>query len=65
MVAAGVVVPAVGAGVLRGVDLRPIGEPTVRRGVGERLLGPTFLTVALTGRAVGRLDYPMVDVGQS
>ena len=65
MVAGGVIVPAVLAVVLRMVDLRPIGEPTVRRGVGELPLGPTFLTAADAGRAVGRLDYPMMDVGQS
>ena len=65
MVASGVIVPAVLAVVLRGIDLRPIGEPTVRRGVGERLLGPTSLTAAHAGRAVGRLDNPMVYVGQS
>ena len=65
MVAAGVIVPAVLAVVLPGIDLRPIGEPTVRRGVGERLLGPTFLTLAQTGRACCGFDNPVVYVGQS
>ena len=65
MVASGVIVPAVLAVVLRGIDPRPIEDATVRRGVDKLLLGPTFLTVALTGRAVGRLDHPMVYVGQS
>ena len=65
MVAGGVIVPAVLAVVLPGIDLRPIGEPTVRRGVGELPLGPTFLTAADAGRAVGRLDNPVVDVRQS
>ena len=65
MVASGVIVPAVLAVVLPGIDLRPIGEPTVRRGVGELPLGPTSLTAADAGRAVGCLDHPMVDVGQS
>ena len=65
MVAGGVIVPAVLAVVLCGIDLRPIEDTTVRRGVDKLLLGPTFLTVALTGRAVGRLDNPMVYVGQS
>ena len=65
MVAGGVIVPAVLAVVLRGIDPRPIEDATVRRGVGERLLGPTSLTAADAGRAVGRLDHPMMDVGQS
>jgi len=41
MVAAGVIVPAVLAVVLPGIDLRPIGEPTVRRGVDELFLSTT------------------------
>ena len=53
MVAGGVIVPAVLAVVLGGIDPRPIEDATVRRGVDKLLLGPTFLTVALTGRAVG------------
>ena len=65
MVAGGVIVPAVLAVVLRGIDPRPVEDATVRRGVGERLLGPTSLTAADAGRAVGRLDHPMMDVGQS
>ena len=65
MVASGVIVPAVLAVVLRGIDPRPIEDATVRRGVDKLLLGPTFLTAAQAGRAVGRFDNPMMDVGQS
>ena len=65
MVAGGVIVPAVLAVVLRGIDPRPIEDATVRRGVDKLLLGPTSLTAAHASRAVGRLDNPMVYVGQS
>ena len=65
MVAGGVIVPAVLAVVLRGIDPRPIEDATVRRGVDKLLLGPTSLTAAQTGRAVGCLDNPVVYVGQS
>jgi len=65
MVASGVIVPAVLAVVLRGIDLRPIEDATVRRGVDELLLGPTSLTLAQTGRACCGFDNPVVYVGQS
>ena len=65
MVAGGVIVPAVLAVVLRGIDPRPIEDATVRRGVDKLLLGPTFLTLAQTGRACCGFDNPVVYVGQS
>ena len=65
MVASGVIVPAVLAVVLPGMDLLPIGETTVRRGVGELLLKTTQPAHARAGGPVGRFDHPMVYVRQS
>ena len=65
MVASGVIVPAVLAVILCGIDPRPIEDATVRRGVDELLLGPTSLTAADAGRACCGFDNPVVDVGQS
>jgi len=65
MVATGVVIPAVSAVVLPGMDIRPIGETTVRRGVGELLLNTAQPAHAGAGRACCGFDNPVVDVGQS
>ena len=65
MVAGGVIVPAVLAVVLPGIDLRPIGEPTIRRGVDELFLSTTQPAHTRAGRPCCGFDHPMVDVGQS
>jgi len=64
MVATGVKIPVVLPVVPRGMDLRPIGETTVRRGVGELLLNTAQPAHAGTGGPVGRFYDPVVDVGQ-
>ena len=64
MVATGVKIPTVLAVVLCGMDLRPIGQPTARRGVGELLLNTAQPAYAGAGGPVGRFYDPVVDVGQ-
>ena len=58
------IIPAVLAVVLPGMYLRPIGETTVRRGVGELLLSTTQPAYAGAGGPVGRFYDPVVYVGQ-